>query len=81
MLQQGIVKCEEFKDYTSHICCEEHPVVVAGRFVFIICVVPRSKFQSLLKLKLNRISTSVRQGCTMINDILTFIGCRNGEEA
>ena len=30
-MQQGIVKCEEFKDYTSHICCEEHPVVVASR--------------------------------------------------
>lgn len=34
MLQQGLVKCEEFKEFTSHICCEEHPVVVIRRLLY-----------------------------------------------
>ena len=34
LLQQGLVKCEEFKEFTSHICCEEHPVVVIRRLLY-----------------------------------------------
>ena len=73
MLQKGIVKCEEFKDFTSYICCEEHPLVIVSlRCTSLFCFTNhiRIAFEAVI----NQILEKLKQGCTVTNDILTYLG-------